>query len=86
MVERILNNSQEKKKESRELVRIKEQWENINKHSSYEKQNITEVLSEGEVVVVGDNEIIIAFKSATICNQAMRRPLEERQSTSFAIV
>ncbi|HRT68947.1 MAG TPA: DNA polymerase III subunit gamma/tau [Bacilli bacterium] len=75
VVERILNNSQEKKKESKErLVRIKEQWENINKHSSYEKQNITEVLSEGEVVVVGDNEIIIAFKSAAICNQVMRRP------------
>lgn len=78
VVERILNNSQEKKKESKErLVRIKEQWENINKNSSYEKQNITEVLSEGEVVVVGDNEIIIAFKSAAICNQVMRRPFRK---------
>lgn len=75
VVERILNNSQEKKKESKErLVRIKELWENITKNTSFEKQNIAEVLSEGEVVVVGDNEIIIAFKSTAICNQVMRRP------------
>lgn len=75
VVERILNNSQSKKKESKEkLIRITEQWKNITQNVSYEKQNIAEVLSEGEVVVVGDNEIIVAFKSATICNQAMRRP------------
>jgi len=74
VVERILNNSQAKKKESKEmLTRITELWKNINQSASYDKQNISEVLSEGEVVVVGDNEIIITFKNSAICNQVMRR-------------
>lgn len=74
VVERILNNSQNKKKESREkLSRIVEQWKTIIQSASHDRQNIAEVLSEGEVVVVGDNEIIIAFKSATVCNHVMRR-------------
>ncbi|MDD3171270.1 MAG: DNA polymerase III subunit gamma/tau [Bacilli bacterium] len=74
VVERILNNSQAKKKESKEmLTRIAELWKNINQSASYDKQNISEVLSEGEVVVVGDNEIIITFKNSAICNQVMRR-------------
>lgn len=78
VVERILTDSQANKKESKEaLLRINEKWKDIDKKTPVEKQYITEVLAEGEVVVVGNGEIIIAFKNSAICNQVMRRPFRK---------
>ena len=78
VVERILTDSQANKKESKKaLLRINEKWKDIDKKTPVEKQYITEVLAEGEVVVVGNGEIIITFKNSAICNQVMRRPFRK---------
>lgn len=71
IVERILNDARTISARN-DKARIINLWKNLDKNVPVSKLSVAEMLQEGEVVAVGNKEIILIYGNVTICNQVMR--------------
>ncbi len=54
-------------------VRIVNLWKNLVDRTHGDRKGVAQVLQDGEVVAVGDHELIIVYDSPSVCNQVMKR-------------
>ncbi|MDD3999405.1 MAG: DNA polymerase III subunit gamma/tau [Bacilli bacterium] len=78
VLERILHSS--RTSEAREdKVRIINLWKTLTRNCKPENLNVAQLLQDGQIVAVGDKELIIVYSSAPLCNQVMKTKFK-RQS------
>lgn len=71
VVERILNDSRTEVSRS-DKARVLKIWNVMNRDLDPESLHIANMLQQGNVVAVGNKEIIIVYPTSAMCNQVMR--------------
>jgi len=70
VLERILHSS--RKMEAREdKVRLINLWKSLTKRCSSDLLRVAQILQDGQIVAVGENEFVLVYPTTSLCNQVM---------------
>lgn len=70
VLERILHSS--RTPEAREdKVRIVNLWKSLTKRCSSDLLRVAQILQDGQIVAVGENEFVLVYPTTSLCNQVM---------------
>ena len=83
-IEKVLHESRTESAKN-DSARIKRTWKVLESNNLPDFAGITNVLKQGNVVVVGNREFIITFANSTICNQAMKPDFKRSASKLFTM-